>query len=149
MQNRGTFTTLMAAIKKKVQGQACIIVCDNAPSHDGGTMASAIEGGAEQSQFFRKMTEMEGMYLYMTLKNKSHACISRDQQNDRSLRRLCRTASKMRLARHALIVWSSDVMLDATGPMGEAVMKNLLIKWIEEWLTATSARTSSQAESMW
>ena len=147
----------MLEIKKRLNGQACLIVCDNAPSHDGGDMTRPVQGG-QSCQWLRQMNDVDGVFLYMTLKNKSHLCNPGDQQINSSLRRVCRRAGKIRLARHALAgllpppkvciltsplctLRTGEVMPDATLQMGEGMMKNLLIRWLGEWISSDLQET--------
>lgn len=81
-------------------GYPAILVVDNAPSHSSESF-QPLPSPAKQCAHLLA-TSSAGLYLFTTLKNRSHTQNPGDQHINLSLRRLCRRRSKMRIVQHFL-----------------------------------------------
>lgn len=79
-------------------------------------------------------TTHPGLWLWTTLKNRSHVQNPGDQHINLSLRRLCRRRSKLRIAQHFMNIQAAIVPPSEPLPMGETVLKPCLMDWVTEWL---------------
>lgn len=111
VQTGFTFKRLLCEIEKALvsrraqhglpQNYPAVVIMDNAPSHDTSSLQSAPPPFKTCEHLFRA-ADHPGLWVWFTLKNRSHTQNPGDQHINLSLRRLCRRQSKLRIVQHFL-----------------------------------------------